>query len=118
MRTFLSRLAAVVVLLSPLVATAQDASLDQVAKAMGAAGVKSIQFSGNGVNFQIGQNFSPDTPWPRVIVKSYTRPVNYESASLRDDLVRTQVENPPPGAGGQPVPGWHVQILLAEDDLR
>ena len=46
MRTFLSRLAAVVVLLSPLAATAQDASLDQVAKAMGAAGVKSIQYSG------------------------------------------------------------------------
>jgi hypothetical protein len=51
-RTFLSRLVGVIVLLSPLAATAQDASLDAVAKkAMGAAGVKSIQYSGTGVNF-------------------------------------------------------------------
>src|SRR4029077_19475180 len=55
-RTFLSRLAGVIVLLSPLAATAQDASLDAVAKAMGAAGVKSIQYSGTGMNFQVGQN--------------------------------------------------------------
>ena len=103
MRTFLSRLAAVIVLLSPITATAQDASLDQVAKAMGAAGVKSIQYSGNGVNFAVGQNFSPDIPWPRFVVKSYTRAVNYENASIRDELVRTQGENPPRGGGGQPV---------------
>ena len=117
MRTFLSRLAAVVVLLSPLAATAQDASLDAVAKAMGAAGVKSIQYSGNGVNFQVGQNFSPDIPWPRFVVKSYTRAVNYESASLRDDLVRTQGENPPRGGGGQPVAGEQRQIFVASGDF-
>src|SRR5437588_381806 len=39
MRTFLRRLAIVMVLLFPLAATAQEASLDQVAKAMGAAAV-------------------------------------------------------------------------------
>jgi len=117
MRTFLSRLAAVVVLLSPLAATAQDASLDQVAKAMGAAGVKSIQYSGSGVNFQVGQNFSPDVPWPRFVVKTYTRAVNYENASIRDELVRTQGENPPRGGGGQPVAGEQRQIFVASGDF-
>jgi len=117
MRTFLSRLAAVLVLLSPLAANAQDASLDGVAKAMGAAGVKSIQYSGNGTNFQVGQNFSPDIPWPRFVVKSYTRAVNYENASIRDELVRTQGENPPRGGGGQPVTGEQRQIFVASGDL-
>ena len=117
MRTFLSRLAAVLVLLSPLAATAQDASLDNVAKAMGAAGVKSIQYSGSGTNFQLGQNFSPDVPWPRFVVKSYTRAVNYESASIRDELVRTQGENPPRGGGGQPVAGEQRQIFVASGDF-
>jgi glyoxylase-like metal-dependent hydrolase (beta-lactamase superfamily II) len=117
MRTFLSRLAAVLVLLSPLAATAQDASLDNVAKAMGAAGVKSIQYSGSGTNFQLGQNFSPDIPWPRFVVKSYMRAVNYESASIRDELVRTQGENPPRGGGGQPVAGEQRQIFVASGDF-
>ena len=117
MRTFLSRLAVVFVLVWPLAANAQDASLDSVAKAMGAAGVKSIQYSGNGTNFQVGQNFSPDVPWPRFVVKSYTRVVNYESASIRDELVRTQGENPPRGGGGQPVAGEQRQIFVASGDF-
>src|SRR5206468_1136178 len=117
MRTFLSRLAALVVLLWPLAATAQDASLDAVAKAMGAAGVKSIQYSGNGMNFAVGQNFSPDMPWPRFVVKTYTRAVSYESSSIRDELLRTQGENPPRGGGGQPVAGEQRQILVASGDF-
>jgi glyoxylase-like metal-dependent hydrolase (beta-lactamase superfamily II) len=118
MLKFLSRLAAVVVLLYPLAAGAQDASLDQVAKAMGgAAGVKSIQYSGSGVNFQVGQNYSPDLPWPRFIVKSYTRAVNYETAALRDELVRLQGEDPPRGGGGQPVRGEQRQIFVVNGDF-
>jgi glyoxylase-like metal-dependent hydrolase (beta-lactamase superfamily II) len=118
MLKFLSRLAAVVVLLFPLAAGAQDASLDQVAKAMGgAAGVKSIQYSGSGVNFQVGQNYSPDLPWPRFIVKSYTRAVNYETAALRDELVRLQGEDPPRGGGGQPVRGEQRQIFVVNGDF-
>jgi glyoxylase-like metal-dependent hydrolase (beta-lactamase superfamily II) len=117
MGTFLSRLAVILVLLSPLAAAAQDASLDNVAKAMGAAGVKSIQYSGSGTNFQVGQNFSPDTPWPRFVVKSYTRAVNYDGASIRDELVRTQGETPPRGGGGQPVVGEQRQIFVASGEF-
>jgi glyoxylase-like metal-dependent hydrolase (beta-lactamase superfamily II) len=118
MLKFLSRLVAVVVLLFPLAAGAQDASLDQVAKAMGgAAGVKSIQYSGSGVNFQVGQNYSPDLPWPRFIVKSYTRAANYETAALRDELVRLQGEDPPRGGGGQPVRGEQRQIFVVNGDF-
>src|SRR5438132_8217928 len=117
MRTFLRRLAIVMVLLFPLAATAQEASLDQVAKAMGAAAVKSIQYTGSGLNFQVGQNYSPDLPWPRFIVKSYTRAVNYETATLRDELVRLQGEDPPRGGGGQPVRGEQRQTFVLNGDF-
>ena len=117
MRTFLRRLAIVMVLLFPLAATAQEASLDQVAKAMGAAAVKSIQYTGSGLNFQVGQNYRPDLPWPRFIVKSYTRAVNYETATLRDELVRLQGEDPPRGGGGQPVRGEQRQTFVLNGDF-
>ena len=112
-------LVAVLVLLSPLTGYAQDgrAALEAIAKAMGAGGVKSIQYSGSGVNFFVGQSYSPDMPWPRFIVKSYTRAVNYENASIRDELVRTQGENPPRGGGGQPVAGEQRQIFVASGDF-
>ncbi len=116
MREFLSRLAAVCVLLSPLAATAQDTSIDSVAKAMRATGVKSIQYSGSGVNFQVGQNYSPDLAWPRFVVKSYTRVASYETPALRDDLVRLQGEDPPRG-GGQPVRGEQRQTFVMSGDF-
>jgi len=114
-------LMAVLVLVSPLAGYAQDgrAALEGVAKAMGAASVKSIQYSGNGVNFQVGQNYSPDLPWPRFVVKSYTRAVSYETASIRDELVRTLGENPHRGggAGGMAPGGEQRQNFAARGDF-
>src|SRR5262249_58605877 len=110
-------LMAVLRLLSPLAASAQDnrAALDLIAKAMGAGSVKSIQYAGNGVNFFVGQNFAPEMPWPRFVVKSYTRSVSYETASIRDEIVRTYGETPQRGggAGGIPPGGEQRQILAA-----
>jgi glyoxylase-like metal-dependent hydrolase (beta-lactamase superfamily II) len=112
---------AVLVLLFPLAGYAQDgrAALEGVAKAMGAASIKSIQYSGNGVNFQVGQNYSPDLPWPRFVVKSYTRAVSYETASIRDELVRTLGENPQRGggAGGMAPGGEQRQNFAARGDF-
>src|SRR4029450_9843157 len=108
-------------LLSPLAVSSQDnrAALDPIAKAMGAGTVKSIQYAGNGVNFFVGQNFAPDMPWPRFVVKSYTRSVSYETASIRDEIVRTYGETPQRGggAGGIPPGGEQRQILAARGDF-
>jgi len=109
-----------VVALSPLAGSAQDrAALDAVAKAMGADTVKSIQYSGSGVNFQVGQNYTPDLPWPRFVVKSYTRTVSYETAAIRDQLVRTLGENPQRGGGaGGLAPGAEQrQEFVARGDF-
>jgi len=116
-----SALMAVLVLLSPLTGYAQDgrAALEAIAKAMGAGGVKSIQYSGSGVNFFVGQSYSPDMPWPRFVVKSYTRAVSYETASIRDELVRTLGETPQRGggAGGLAPGGEQRQIFVARGDF-
>ena len=108
--------ALVVVLLIPSNLFAQSADksavLENAAKAMGATGMKSIQYSGSGFNFALGQSARPFTPWPRFNVKSYTRVINYETASSREEMIRTQFENPPRGGGQQPIVGEQRQVQL------
>jgi glyoxylase-like metal-dependent hydrolase (beta-lactamase superfamily II) len=107
-------LALVVLLFLPQIGQTQEAKsvLEGVSKAIGATDVKSIQYSGSGTIFAVGQSPTPGTPWPRFNVKSYSRVIDYETASLRDEIVRTQAENPPRGGGGQPVRGEQRQVLL------
>jgi glyoxylase-like metal-dependent hydrolase (beta-lactamase superfamily II) len=86
--------------------------LDGVAKAMGATELKSIQYSGSGSTFAPGQSPNPNAPWPRFNAKSYSRSINYDTASMRDEIVRTQAEDPPRGGGQQPVRGEQRQVFL------
>ncbi len=116
MRTALALTAALLLAL-PLSTAAQNAVLTDAAAALGAAGLKSIEYSGSGVQFQTGQSPAPGQPWPRFNIKTFTRSVNYETASLRDDLVRTQGENPPRGGGVQPVRGEQRQVFLVSGDF-
>ena len=92
------------VLLLPRIGAADDAKavLDGAAKAMGE--VKSLQYSGSGAFFSLGQSFAPGDPWPRFGLKSYTRTVNYETPALRDELVRAEGD-PVARGGGLPIPG-------------
>jgi glyoxylase-like metal-dependent hydrolase (beta-lactamase superfamily II) len=103
-----------VVALMPQVGACQDAKavLEGVAKAMGAADVKSIQYSGSGSTFAPGQSPAPGTPWPRFNAKSFIRTINYDTVSMRDEILRTQAETPPRGGGGQPVMGEQRQIQV------
>jgi len=91
--------------LIPRLSDGQEAKavLEGVAKAMG--DVKTLQYTGSGTNNAVGQSAAPGVPWPRFNVKSFTRTINYDTVSMRDELVRTQAENPPRGGGGQPVLG-------------
>ncbi len=72
------------------VAIAQDAQsvLDATIKNMG--DLKSIQYSGSGKVFTLGQSVSPDAPWPTVELKSFTRTVNYEKLATRQEAVGAQ----------------------------
>src|SRR5262249_34328337 len=62
---------------------AQQANpLQKAAEALGVAKIKTLQYTGSGANFSVGQNYTPNEPWPRVPVKSYTASINYDSASM------------------------------------
>jgi len=87
-----------------------------VAKAMGATTLNSIQYTGSGVSFGAGQSPAPGKPWPRFNLKSYTRAVNFETGSLRDEVVRTQAEDPPRGGANQPIRGELRQIFVTSED--
>ena len=109
-------LTAALLLALPMSAAAQNTTLADASAALGATSLKSLEYSGSGVLFQAGQSASPGQPWPRFNAKSYTRAVNYETASLRDDVVRTQGQNPPRGGGVQPVRGEQRQLFLLSGD--
>ncbi len=49
--------------------------------------VKSVQYSGSGANFTLGQSVSPDVPWPRVELKSFTRTVDYDKPAARNEAI-------------------------------
>ena len=108
-----------IVLVVPVAGYAQDgrATLESVAKAMGATTLNSIQYTGSGVIFSPGQSVAPGKPWPRFNLKSLTRTVNYETGALRDEVVRIQAEDPPRGGGGQPIRGELKQTFHVQGDL-
>jgi len=94
-----------------LVSTAQDAKtvIDNSLKLLGAADLKTLEYSGSGYSFAFGQSPNPNMPWPKFNVKSYTKGINYELGASTQRLVRTQAENPPRGGGMQPVIGEQTQ---------
>src|SRR5437667_20042 len=55
-------------------------------------------------------------PWPRFNLKSFARSINYETASLRDELVRTQALDPPRGGSQQPIRGEQRQIFVVSGE--
>jgi glyoxylase-like metal-dependent hydrolase (beta-lactamase superfamily II) len=105
-----------VLVLSPFTGHAQDrAALDAAAKALGATDLKSIEIQGSGLFFWAGQSQTPGQAWPQFNVRSLTRTVNYETASLRDEMTRTRTLEPPRG-GGPYVRGEHKAVGVVSGD--
>src|SRR5919108_1232377 len=84
---------------------AQDASavLDAAAKAMGAASLQSIQYSGSGNTYFFGQAIDPKGGWPRMILKNYVADVNYATAAMRQELYRTEPDGSVPFGGNRQI---------------
>ena len=102
-----------VLLLAPIAGHAQ--TLQDVAKALGADSVKSLEIQGTGSSFQVGQSFTPGQAWPQFNVKSFTQLVNYETGSLREEAVRIRTLEPPRG-GGPYVRGEQKQVFVVSGD--
>jgi len=90
--------------------------LKAAATALGAETIKTLQVTGSGANFSVGQNYTPSEPWPRVTVKSYTASINFDTASMRQELVREMGTTMPRG-GGAPFTGEQRQIQLVSGDF-
>ena len=111
------KLATLLIALGLLVACAasvqeQRATLERAAGMLGAADVKTLEYTGSGVQYQSGQSQTPGDRWPQFNVPSFTRVMSYETASMQDTMVRTQGENPPRGGGVQPIRGEQRQVLF------
>jgi glyoxylase-like metal-dependent hydrolase (beta-lactamase superfamily II) len=92
-------------------------SLDQLAKAMGADKVKTVQIKGQGFYYHLGGSALADEPWPKFNLKSYDFTANYETASAVIDLTLTQFLDPPRGAGFQPIRGELMRRARISGDV-
>ncbi len=55
-------------------------------KAMGGENLRSIQYSGNeGYVAAVGQNYNPAMDWPAPRITTYTRTIDYEARSSREE---------------------------------
>ena len=99
--------------------SAQDvkAVLAAAEKALGAAELKSIQYSGTGFNAAMGQAVNPTSAWPKFDVRAYTRTINYTDGSSKEELTRVQGSNPWRGGGGTPLMGEQKQNAQVNGNL-
>jgi glyoxylase-like metal-dependent hydrolase (beta-lactamase superfamily II) len=126
-------------------AAQQPNPLSAAASALGADKVKSIQFTGSGASYTVGQAYGADGPWPKLDVKSYTASIDYDAGRMRVEAVRTapsplppgvspfqgeqrqvqmlsgnygwNVPQPPPGAPAPPSPGPAAEAVVIERKL-
>lgn len=112
------RKASVTVSLLMLAGCARTANsvADDVRRAIGAGNLKSIEYSGSGYIYAIGQSYQPNDPYPKFNLTSYTRLLDYENGASREMDVRTQFENPPRGGGLQPVIGERRAVAFLSGD--
>src|SRR4026207_427722 len=81
-------------------ASAQQGALQTAASTLGVANIKTLQFTGAGRDYSVGQNYTPADPWPAVPVKSYTASANFDTGAMRVELVRAMGPGLPRGGAG------------------
>jgi len=94
-----------------LLSAQQRSAIQTAADLLGTAKIKTLQFTGSGANFSVGQNYAPNEPWPKVDVKNYTALINYDTGSMRVELLREMGAVMPRG-GGAPFFGEQRQIQV------
>jgi glyoxylase-like metal-dependent hydrolase (beta-lactamase superfamily II) len=76
------------------------ADLDAVSQAMGTSKLDSIQVSGTGYSYAVGQAFQPGQAWPKMNLVRYTRTDDYTKAAHGFDYTMTRAE----ARGGGAIP--------------
>jgi glyoxylase-like metal-dependent hydrolase (beta-lactamase superfamily II) len=98
---------------------AQEQSSGELAlagKALGAATLTSIQVTGRGSDYVVGQSYDASSPWPRFAMPSFTMAIDFAQPAIRLERTRAQGEQPPRGGALQPLAGeLRLVQLLAGD---
>lgn len=82
-------------------------ALARAEAAMGATGLRSLQFSASGTGATFGQAFVPGQSWPKLSYSSFSRTMDYEAGAMREDWARSRAE--PTGGGATPLMGTGEQ---------
>jgi glyoxylase-like metal-dependent hydrolase (beta-lactamase superfamily II) len=102
----------------PLLGGAQRSPgpLDTAAAALGAGTLASIQISGHGSDYVVGQAYDASSPWPRFTLPSFVLTIDYAAAALRSERTRLQGESPARGGALQPLVGEQrlIQFLAGQ----
>lgn len=99
MRNFAAITVACFLALAGAPSARQTDALQAAADVLGAAKLRTLQFTGWGAYFYVGQSFTPNDPWPRVNVKNYMALINYDTASMRVEMLSEQGAVMPLGDG-------------------
>jgi glyoxylase-like metal-dependent hydrolase (beta-lactamase superfamily II) len=89
----------------------QRSAVQTAADTLKVSTIKTLQVTGSGANFSVGQNYTSSEAWPRVTVKNYTASIDYDAGSMRTELVR-QMGAVMPQGGGAPFFGEQRQNQL------
>jgi glyoxylase-like metal-dependent hydrolase (beta-lactamase superfamily II) len=103
--------------LAAAVSAQQADPLAAAATALGTGTINSLEITGAGRNFSLGQNYTANEPWPAITVTSYTAQINYQTGSMRQELVRDQPNPTMPRGGGAPFQGQQRQIQVVSGDF-
>ena len=82
-------------------------TLARADRAMGGTGLKSIRYAGSGTGTTFGQAFQPNMTWPKIVYSSFSRTLDFENGSMREDAARSRAE--PTGGGAVPLIGTGEQ---------
>ena len=89
------------------------AVLEASLKAMGGTNLKTIQYSGGGWSSRIGQTYGLNEDWPHYEVAGYTRTIDYDAKSSREEYTRRQGKYPL--LGRPPMPEEHITAILSDN---
>jgi len=65
--------------------------------------IRTLQMSGAGLDFVVGQGVHPQGPWPKFTVERYERSMDFESGASSLLTIRSQALDPPRGGARQPL---------------
>lgn len=92
-------------------------ALEAAAAVLGPASLTSLQISGRGWDYVVGQTYDAHSPWSRFNMPSFTMTVDYATPAMRTERIREQGEDPPRGGALQPLVGQQRLVQFVSGPL-